>query len=71
MDSYRTLSGIKTVEEMKFDMSTTSTGGGDGAGENEEEVKKFIIPPQKLEEFKVITTENEEVFKYVINCIVV
>ena len=71
MDSYRTLSGIKTVEEMKFDLSTTSTGVGDDAGENEGEVKKFIIPPQKLEEFKVITTENEEVFKYVINCIVV
>jgi hypothetical protein len=32
MDSFRTLSGIKTVEEMKFDMSTTAgaEGGADG-----------------------------------------
>ena len=67
MDSYRTLSGIKTVEEMKFDMSTT--GGAEG-GDGEDQVKKIIIPAEKFQEFKEITTENEEVFKYVINCIV-
>ena len=49
MDSYRTLSGIKTVEEMKFDMSTT--GGPEGGADAEDQVKKIIIPAEKFKEF--------------------
>ena len=68
MDSYRTISGIKTIEEMQFEMGQKQTDGGE---EGEGEVKKIIIPADKFKEFSEITSENEEIFTYVVNCIVV
>ena len=69
MDSSRTISGMKTVDELKFDHDQLSVGAVEGEGA-EEQAKRIVIPADKFKEFKEITSENEDLFKYVVDCIV-
>jgi hypothetical protein len=70
MDSSRTISGMKTVDELKLDNEQANAGAaveGEGA---EDQAKRIVIPAEKFKDFKEITSENEDLFKYVVDCIV-
>jgi hypothetical protein len=63
LDSQRIFQGMKTVDEMQAMQADQK--------QEEDQVKKIVIPADKFQDFKVLTKENEEDFEYVVNCVIV